>query len=110
VLKAYASGEEIRTGHLIALLSDQLRLSEEDKNQRVPGGSKSILAANVGFAKADLLRAGLVRDAGGGFYTITDRGKEVLIEKPAAIDRAFLRQFPEFAGLLCRNIRKSECR
>ena len=91
VLEAYSSGEEIRTGYLIALLADRLQLSEKDRTQRVPSNSKTTFASNVGFVKADLIRTLLVRDAGGGFYSITNRGKEVLSKKPDTIDRAFLR-------------------
>jgi restriction system protein len=96
VLEAYGS-EELRTGQLIARVADRLQLSEEERVQRVQSDTKTKFASNVSFAKADLLRAGLVRDVGLGFFAITNLGREVLSENPSAIDRVFLRQFPGFA-------------
>jgi restriction system protein len=50
----------------------------------------------IGWARTYLKKAGLIKYTQRGRFQITDRGKEVLAKKPAAINVAYLRQFPEF--------------
>jgi restriction system protein len=62
----------------------------------LPSGQQSVLANRVGWAKTHLKKAGLLDNPKRGYVTISERGKQVLAQKPERIAIGFLNQFPEF--------------
>ena len=77
-------------------LADQFDLSAEERTKLLPSGQQPAFYNRVGWARTYLKKAGLLMDPKRGYFEITQRGKEVLAEKPSIIDMKFLRQFPEY--------------
>ena len=102
VLKAAAAGE-VRLSELIDRLAEEFHLSDDEKAQLLPSGRQTTLANRTGWAKTYLAKAGLVRSTRRGYFQATDRGQEVLTNRPERIDIGFLSRFPEF-----EEFRKSE--
>ncbi len=102
-LLQYAGDElphHIRDG--IEALANYFGLTEEDRNQRLPSGNKFTFDDRVQWANTYLKKAKLLESAGRGLFRITPRGLEVLSQSPVAINKEFLRQFPEFAEFQAR--------
>jgi restriction system protein len=77
-------------------LATSLGVSDEEFNRKLPSGQQRVVDNRVGWARAYLLTAGLVRSPKRGFITITDAGRSVLRENPTEIDRRFLERFESF--------------
>ena len=82
------------------LLSSQFAMSGADLTQKLPSGQSTIFENRVGWARTYLKKAGLIEPVLRGQYRITPRGLDVLKSKPAKIDAAFLKQFPEFVEFI----------
>ncbi len=60
----------------------------------LPSGRQTTFANRVHWSKSYLGKAGLIAMSGRGRFTITDRGRDVLIAPPSRIDIKFLQRFP----------------
>ncbi len=85
------------------LLVEELRVTPEELAILLPSG-QSVFRNRVGWAKTYLSKAGLLASTRRGYFSITDRGIEVLAQAPNRIDIRFLEQFPEFVGFRERAI------
>lgn len=77
-------------------IANYFNLSEEEKNEMLPGGGETRLNNRVYWARTYLTKAGLVEIPERGKAKITERGLKVLEENPSVIDVKFLFKFPEF--------------
>lgn len=77
-------------------LAVQFGLSEAERKELLPSGKQEIFDNRVGWARTYIKHALLIDYVQRGQFRITDRGRQVLAEKPKRIDNAFLRRFPEF--------------
>ncbi len=77
-------------------LARQFGLTEAERKELLPSGKQEIFDNRVGWARTYTKHALLIEYVQRGQFRITDRGKQVLAEKPERIDNAFLRRFPEF--------------
>ena len=66
-------------------ISKTFNLTEEEKNQLLPSGTKPIINNRVGWAKTYLKKAGLLEYPKRGYFKITDLGLNVLEDKPEKI-------------------------
>lgn len=96
LLAATGDGQEHRLRDLIPALADGLKLSDEDRAQRLASGSQSVAENRVYWAGTYLRKAGLLTSPVRGTVAITDEGRRVLNAPPPRIDRAFLLQYPSF--------------
>ena len=96
VLQFASDGEEHYIHEAVDQLSIKFSLSEEEKTRLLPSGQQPIFYNRVGWARTYLKKAGLLEDPRRGYFRITERGKEVLSDKPTKIDMKYLRQFPEY--------------
>lgn len=80
----------------IEKLSDEFKLTEQERRELLPSGQQEVFENRVGWARTYLKKAGLIQTTRRGFFQITERGLEVLKKKPANIDAKFLTQFDEF--------------
>lgn len=74
----------------------KFQLSAEEMKVLLPSGLSPIFHNRVAWAKAYLKKAGLVENVRWGVSKITQRGLDVLSEKPDRIDIRYLKRFPEF--------------
>ena len=95
VLKLGATGE-VRGRDAVQIIADQFNLSEQERAETVPSGTRTYILDRILWAVTYLVKAGLLQRPQRGCFTITEKGKEVLASKPESIDINFLKQFPEF--------------
>lgn len=80
----------------IDTLADQFHLTTEERRELLPSGHKAIFDDRVGWARTYMKKAGLLSSPQRGYLCITERGLNVLKQKPSKIDLEFLGQFEEF--------------
>ncbi|NBC19804.1 MAG: restriction endonuclease, partial [Alphaproteobacteria bacterium] len=102
VLEHAAKGE-VRIGDLIETLSEELGLTDEEREEMLPSGRQSVFSNRVHWAKTYLKQAGLVRPTRRAHFVITQRGQAALADPSATIDNAYMKQFEEFRAFQNRS-------
>jgi restriction system protein len=83
-----------------ALLAEQFQLDEQDRALMLPSGQQTALRNRTGWASFYLLKAGLIAKPRRGYFEITERGRNALVEAPDVIDKAFLGRYEQFKEFL----------
>lgn len=96
LLKFASDGQEHSLRETIEALADEFDLTDEERGELLPSGQQAIFDNRVGWARTYLKKAGMLETTRRGYYRITERGQQILHQKPSRINTAFLRQFPEF--------------
>jgi restriction system protein len=96
LLRYAADGADHQLKEAVAALAKEFQLTEEEKNEYLPSGQQTVFQNRVGWARTYMKKAGLLASPRRGYLAITERGRSVLGENPAAIDVTFLERFPEF--------------
>lgn len=89
VLRLAANGH-LNTIETIARISDYFGLSDEDRQERLAKGRQTRVANRVYWALIHLAKADLLHRESRGFYSITEKGQQILAENPQRIDVKFL--------------------
>ena len=71
------------------------QLNEEQRQERLPSGTQTVIKNRVSWARTYMKKAGLVL-APRGKIQITERGRQALLDCPEKITVKYLKQFPEF--------------
>ena len=74
-------------------LAQRFELTEEERQQR--SGKIGKFYRHIGSALERMRQAGLLEPPQGGFFRITELGRQVLAEKPSAINNEFLEQLAQ---------------
>lgn len=96
VLQLSANGEVHKFAQAIEELASKFRLTDEERNELLPSGTQAVFNNRVGWARSYLKQAGLLDTPRRGYFTISQRGRELLATNPNRIDISVLEQFPEF--------------
>lgn len=80
----------------IDALAAKFRLTLEERKELLPSGRQSVFDNRVGWARTYMAKAGLIESTRRGCFKITDRGLQVLSEKPEKINIRYLKRYPEF--------------
>lgn len=96
LLKYARDGKEHHIRGAVEELAEEFRLSEEERKELLPSGRQAIFNNRAGWACTYLKKAGLLDSRKKGYFSITQRGSDVIKEKPASIDVNFLKQYKEF--------------
>jgi restriction system protein len=96
LLRITGDGKEYSVRDFVDQLAKTFALSEQELEELIPSGTQTIFYNRVGWARTYLSKSGLLEMTYRPYYRITERGKEVLVQKPERIDMKFLRKFPEF--------------
>lgn len=96
LLQRIADGQDHAMSDLYEQLADDKGLSPEDRAELLKSGGQFVYYNRIGWARTYLKKAGLVESPGRGLVRITDRGRQVLAEKPAKLNVKYLRKYPEF--------------
>lgn len=96
LLKLLADEQEYSIHEIIETLAWEFSLTDVQKKELLPSGQQSVFDNRVHWARTYLKKAGIVESPRRAFVKITDRGVEVLQQKPKAINTKFLLQYPEF--------------
>lgn len=101
VMELASDGQVHTTSSTIQSLATQFNLTAEDLEELLPSGRQRRFTNRVNWATTHLRKALLIESAGYGKFKITDRGRQVLAEKPERVDMKYLARFPgylEFTG------------
>ena len=82
------------------LLAESFHLTDKEREELLPSGQQSLFNNRVGWAKSHLKAAGLLENPLRGGVRISDLGRQVLAEKPAAINIKFLKRFPAYCDFI----------
>lgn len=77
-------------------ISDQFNLSHEERKELLPSGKETIIHNRAGWARTYMVKAGLIESPRRGNMRISQRGLDVLNEKPNKINVKYLERFREF--------------
>ena len=108
LLEYAADQKEYSRREAIEHISKKFKLTEEEKSQLLPSGTKPIINNRVGWAKTYLKKAGLLEYPKRGYLKITELGLRVLEDKPEKINNRYLRNFPSFLEFRQTSIIKKE--
>lgn len=95
LLKLAIQSGSISIREAVIKLSDEFNLTPDERTKLLPSGTQ-IMLNRVGWARTYLKKAGLLQYPQRGFIEVTERGKQVVAEKPARIDVNYLSKFSEF--------------
>lgn len=96
ILQITADDKEHSFREIVENLANEYNLTDEERKELLPSGTQSIFDNRIGWAKTYLKKAGLIDYPKRAHIKITERGKEVLGEKPDRIDAKYLKRFEEF--------------
>jgi restriction system protein len=96
LLKLVGDRQEHYMRDVIEILAEQFDLTPEERQTLLPSGKQLVFENRVGWARTYMKKAGLLESTRRGYIRITDRGIEVLKQKPTRIDVQFLSQYKEF--------------
>jgi restriction system protein len=88
--------QEHTIAETVGSLAKEFRLTVQEQEELLPSGSDSVFANRVRWARTFLKKAGLIEATGRGRFRVSQRGLDVLRDKPCAIDNKLLSQFAEF--------------
>src|SRR5215211_3279000 len=96
LLRLLADGEIHTMKELTRLVADHFNLTVEERQRMLPSGQQTYINNRVGWAKSYLKKAGLLENPSRGKVRITNEGRAVLTEAPAAINCEYLMKYPSF--------------
>lgn len=91
---AETKNAEINTPQAVAALATQLNLTDAELKEMLPSGLQGTFTNRVGWSATYMKKAGLLESTRRGYYRITQRGKELLSEKPTIINIKLLERYP----------------
>ncbi|HKO19821.1 MAG TPA: restriction endonuclease [Acidobacteriaceae bacterium] len=106
LLQHLSDGQEHVTQETVEVLARYFHLSDEERAVLLPSGRQPLFNNRVAWAKSYLKGAGLLESPRRGVYRITARGREVLDEKPKAVNLSYLSRFPEYRAFRARGQEK----
>ena len=101
LLRATADGSDHRIADLIEHLASEFRLTPEERDQQLQSGQR-VIFNRTHWAVTYLTKAVVLERSGRGTVRITERGRELLLEKLARIDVKCLSRYPEFVAFRTR--------
>lgn len=102
-LEVVSDGKEFYLKDIVEVLSEKYKLTEEEKSELLPSGRQYIFENRVAWTKLHLKKAGLLESPKRAVINISQRGLEVLKEKPALINMKFLKRYPEYVEFIRPN-------
>jgi restriction system protein len=96
VLRATADGQAHRVRDLIDPASQELGVSDIDRQKMLPSGKQPVVDNRVSWAAKYLREAGLLSSPRRGDVELTKLGREILAKDLRQIDIDYLMQFPSF--------------
>ena len=100
LVKILGDGQERTMREVTDLLAESFHLTDREREELLPSGQQSLFNNRVGWAKSHLKAAGLLENPLRGRVRISDLGRQVLAEKPPAINMKFLKRFPAYCDFI----------
>lgn len=96
LLKFTADGVEHKAKEAIEALAIEFALSPSERIELLPSRRALLFDNRLAWALFHMKKAGLIESLRRGVFHITQRGMELLAEKPSGISLKSLEQFPDF--------------
>ena len=96
MLEYLADGKEHSLSETHNALAQHFNLTDEELRELLPSGRQPVFRNRVGWARTYMKKAGLLTSPKRAHFKITERGKELLKEKPKEITAKFLARYDEF--------------
>lgn len=77
-------------------ISDDLALTDEQKQILLPSGKQTVIANRIHWARSYLKQAGLVENIQRGWFELTENGRRALKDSNTRIDAKYLERFEDF--------------
>lgn len=87
---------ERRKQDIVEAMAEHFKLSESEREEKLPSGQQAIIDNRVGWARTFMKKAGLLEDPRRGYVKISSSGIEVIDKNPPQINVKFLNKFPDF--------------
>jgi restriction system protein len=100
LLELAGDSKEYKLAEAIELLANHFNLSDAERKELLPSGKQARFNNRVGWSRLHLNGAQLLTQTSRGKFQITQRGLDVLKQKPSRIDVKFLKQFPEYLDFI----------
>jgi restriction system protein len=100
LVKILGDGQERTMREVTDLLAESFHLTNQEREELLPSGQQSIFSNRVAWAKLHLKAAGLLENPVRGRVRISDLGRQVLAEQPAAINIRYLKQYPAYCEFI----------
>ena len=98
-LLRFASDRKVhKISEAVEYISNQLKLSDEERNQMLPSGLQAVIVNRIGWAKTYMKKALLLEDPKRATFQITQRGLDLLSENPNEINTKYLERYDEFVA------------
>ena len=98
LLNFASDGQEHSLREAIEKMADHFALTETERTELLPSGQQATFTSRVGWAVTYMKKACLLTATRRSHFQITERGEDVLKQKPALINVKFLKQYPEFVA------------
>ena len=85
------------------ILSDGFNLSSQERNELLPSKKQTVIKNRVGWAKFYLDKAGLLNVVSRGYYSISEKGEQLLNANPKELTTEDLMNIPEFKDFIRNN-------
>jgi restriction system protein len=96
ILHILSDGTPYANADVANVIIGHFGMTEHDLLERLPSGRQTRFANRFSWARFYLKNAGLIDNVDRSRIIITERGQQVLKQKPAQINIRYLEQFPEF--------------
>ena len=91
VLELLKNGNPVKLSDMVNIMSDKYNLTEEERNEWLPSKVQKTMYNRVAWAKQYLVNSELIESPERGSFVITQKGLDVLGQKPNKIDLRFLK-------------------
>jgi restriction system protein len=108
VLELASDGKEHSLEEARDVLAERFGLTDAEREELLPSGRQRRFDNRVAWAKVYLQRAGLLKGPRRAHFEITERGREVLAERPHRVDIALLDRFEQFREFRAANRRSDD--
>src|SRR3990167_175313 len=100
LLKFYSDNQEHSFRDAVEEMAKEFKLTDQERKELLPSGQQEIFDNRVGWARTYMKKACLIDSTRRGHNKITQRGLDVIKQKPQKINVDFLQQFSEFKSFL----------
>ena len=109
LLQLVGDGREWHIKDTKEILSDHFKLTEEERQQKIPSGYEPLIYNRIHWARLYLVRSGLLTATRRGYIRIAESGKHLLATKPSSLSTPFLRdKYPELREYLSVSTQKTK--
>jgi restriction system protein len=93
---------EQRMKNAVEIISDQLHLTTEEREETIPSGSTALISSRMAWAVTYLVQAGLLERPKRGYFVITEHGQSVLATDLENLNLTYLKKIPAFIDFVNR--------